>query len=131
MTANEPAAQDQVGLQFSVYPLRQAHLHAAIEAAVQAAAAAGVDVTVGRLSTFAPGDEESVFAAVRAAFAAAKSFGPAVMVVTCRAAYRAKGLSPRSRAPSTPERPPGTSLQDTDGTQKDRACSSFSGSADV
>jgi len=37
---------------------------------------------VGRLSTFAPGDEESVFAAVRAAFDAAKSFGPTVMVVT-------------------------------------------------
>ncbi|HEY5386361.1 MAG TPA: YkoF family thiamine/hydroxymethylpyrimidine-binding protein [Thermoleophilia bacterium] len=75
-------AENQVGLQFSVYPLRQAHLHAAIEAAVQAAAKAGVDVTVGRLSTFAPGDEESVFAALRAAFAAAKSFGPTVMVVT-------------------------------------------------
>ena len=37
---------------------------------------------VGRLSTFAPGDEESVFTALRAAFAAAKSFGPTVMVVT-------------------------------------------------
>jgi len=72
----------QVGLQFSVYPLRQAHLHAAIEAAVQAAAKTGVNVTVGRLSSFAPGDEESVFAALRAAFAAAKSFWPTVMVVT-------------------------------------------------
>ena len=82
MTASEPTSQDQVGLQFSVYTLRQAHLHAAIEAAVQAVATAGVDVTVGRLSTFAPGDEESVFAALRAAFVAAKSFGPTVMVVT-------------------------------------------------
>ena len=82
MTVNEPAAQGQTGLQFSVYPLRQEHLHAAIEAAAQAAAEAGLNVTVGRLSTFAPGDEESVFAALRAAFAAAKSFGPAVMVVT-------------------------------------------------
>ena len=74
MTAGETTAQDQVGLQSSVYPVRQAHLHAAIEA--------GVDVAVGRLSTFASGDEESVFAALRAAFAAAKSFGPTVMVVT-------------------------------------------------
>jgi uncharacterized protein YqgV (UPF0045/DUF77 family) len=82
MTANEPQAQDQFGLQFSIYPLRQAHLHAAVEAAVLAAAEAGVDVTVGHLSTFAPGDEESVFAALRAAFTAAKSFGPTVMVVT-------------------------------------------------
>ena len=49
---------------------------------MQAVATAGVDVTVGRLSTFAPGDEESVFAALRAASAAAKSFGPTVMVVT-------------------------------------------------
>lgn len=82
MSAHEAAGETQVGLQFSVYPLRQAHLHPAIEAAVQAAAGTGVDVTVGRLSTFAPGDEDSVFAAVRAAFDAAKVFGPTVMVVT-------------------------------------------------
>ncbi|HEY5113128.1 MAG TPA: YkoF family thiamine/hydroxymethylpyrimidine-binding protein [Coriobacteriia bacterium] len=91
MTAHEPAAQDQVGLQFSVYPLRQAHLHAAIEAAVQAAATAGLDVTVGRLSSFAPGDEESVFAALRAAFVAAKSFGPTVMVVTLSSGLPSEG----------------------------------------
>ena len=82
MSDVERATSEQVGLQFSLYPLRQEHLHPAIEAAVQAAAGAGVDVTVGRLSSFAPGDEESVFAAVRAAFTAARSFGPAVMVVT-------------------------------------------------
>jgi uncharacterized protein YqgV (UPF0045/DUF77 family) len=82
MSADESASESQVGLQFSVYPLRQEHLHAAIEAAVRAAAAAGLDVTVGRLSTFAPGDEESVFAGLRAAFEAARSFGPTVMVVT-------------------------------------------------
>jgi uncharacterized protein YqgV (UPF0045/DUF77 family) len=74
--------ESPVGLQLSLYPLRQEHLHPAIEAAVRAAGRAGVDVTVGRLSTFASGDEESVFAAVRAAFDAAKSFGPTVMVVT-------------------------------------------------
>jgi hypothetical protein len=49
---------------------------------VQAAARQGVDVTVGRLSTFAPGDEDSVFAALRAAFDAARTLGPTVMVVT-------------------------------------------------
>ena len=91
MSTSESTAQDQVGLQFSVYPLRQAHLHAAVEAAVQAAAKAGVDVTVGRLSTFAPGDEESVFAALRAAFAAAKSFGPTVMVVTLSSGLPSEG----------------------------------------
>ena len=57
MTANEMASEPQVGLQFSVYPLRQEHLHAAIQSAVRAAAAAGLNATVGRLSTFAPGDE--------------------------------------------------------------------------
>ena len=82
MTAREPSSDAQVGLQFSLYPLRQEHLRPAIEAAVRAAAAEGVEVTVGRLSTLAPGDEEAVFAAVRAAFDAAKSFGPTVMVVT-------------------------------------------------
>jgi hypothetical protein len=82
MTAREPSSDAQVGLQFSLYPLRQEHLRPAIEAAVKAAASEGVDVTVGRLSSFAPGDEDSVFAAVRAAFDAAKSFGPTVMVVT-------------------------------------------------
>jgi uncharacterized protein YqgV (UPF0045/DUF77 family) len=82
MSANHSEGERQVGLQFSVYPLRQEHLHGAIEAAVRAAAAAGLDVTVGRLSTFASGDEESVFAGLRSAFDAAKSFGPTVMVAT-------------------------------------------------
>jgi uncharacterized protein YqgV (UPF0045/DUF77 family) len=74
--------QDTMGLQFSVYPLRQSDIDAPIRAAIKAAADAGAEVRVGRLSTFASGDEESVFRAVRAAFAAAKSFGPTVMVVT-------------------------------------------------
>ena len=82
MSVRESASESQVGLQFSVYPLRQEHLHPAIEAAVQAAAKQGVEVTVGRLSTFAPGEEDSVFAAVRAAFDAARTLGPTVMVVT-------------------------------------------------
>jgi hypothetical protein len=82
MTTHEPSSAAQVGLQFSLYPLRQEHVRPAIEAAVKAAAAEGVDVTVGRLSSFAPGGEDAVVSAVRAAFDAAKSFGPTVMVVT-------------------------------------------------
>ena len=74
--------EDQVGLQFSVYPLRQPHLRPAVQAAVTAASAAGLQASVGRLSTFAPGDEETVFRAVRAAFRAARECGPTVMVVT-------------------------------------------------
>lgn len=91
MTAHEPAAQNQVGLQFSIYPLRQAHLRTAIKAAVQAAAQEGADVTVGRTSRFAPGGEESVFAAIRAAFAAAMSFGPTGMVVTLSSGLASEG----------------------------------------
>lgn len=71
-----------MGLQLSVYPLRQPHVGPAVRAAVKAAADEGVDLTVGRLSTFAQGDEESVFRALRAAFTAARSFGPTVVVVT-------------------------------------------------
>ena len=82
MGAEDSAGESHVGLQFSVYPLRQEHLHAAIEAAVQAATKAGLDVRVGQLSSFAPGDEEAVFAGLRAAFDAASSLGPTVMVVT-------------------------------------------------
>jgi hypothetical protein len=82
MADDERTGARQVGLQFSLYPLRQEHVRPAIEAAVNATAAEGVPVTVGRLSTFAAAGEDAVFAAVRAAFDAARSYGPAVMVVT-------------------------------------------------
>jgi len=82
MSEAEKDEAQEIGLQFSLYPLRQAHLRPAIESAVRAAAAEGVTAQVGRLSTVATGDEEAVFRAVRAAFDAARSFGPAVMVVT-------------------------------------------------
>ena len=65
MSGHELERAGEVGLQFSVYPLRQERLQPAIEAAVQAAAREGVDITVGRLSTFAPGQEDAVFAAFR------------------------------------------------------------------
>ena len=82
MTANQigdraPGRPPVLGL-----PAAPEHLHAAIEAAVRAAAAAGLDITVGRLSTFASRDEESVFAGLWSAFEAASSFGPTAMVVT-------------------------------------------------
>ena len=72
----------QTNLQLSVYALRQPHLRPAIEAALGAAAAEGVEVTVGRLSTFIRGDEPAVFAALRAAYRAAGSSGSAVLVAT-------------------------------------------------
>ena len=76
------AGQGEANLQLSVYPLRQPHLRPAIEAALRAAAGEGVDITVGRLSTFVRGDEPAVFAALRAAFRAAGSSGSTVMVAT-------------------------------------------------
>ena len=75
-------ASGAVNLQLSVYPLRQPHLRPAIEAALRAAAAEGVEITVSRLSTFVRGNEPAVFAALRAAFRAAGSSGSAVMVAT-------------------------------------------------
>ena len=72
----------RVNLQLSVYPLRQPHLRPAIQAALRAAAGERVDVTVGRLSTFVSGDEAAVFAALRAAFAAAAASGSTVVVAT-------------------------------------------------
>ena len=83
MSETEKAeSQAEVGLQFSLYPLRQRHVRPAIEAAVQAAARQGVAVTIGRLSTFASGNEEAIFNAIRAAFTTARDFGPTVMIVT-------------------------------------------------
>ena len=82
VSEGETAGAGEVDLQLSVYPLRQPHLRPAIEAALQAAAGEGVDITVGRLSTLVRGDEPAVFAALRAAFRAAGSSGSTVMVAT-------------------------------------------------
>jgi len=73
---------DTTALQFSIYPLTQPDYDTPIRAAIAAADQAGAEVRVGRLSTFATGDEETIFAALRAAFAAAKAHGPTVMIAT-------------------------------------------------
>ena len=82
MSDSQAGERGEMAFQFSVYPLRQTHIRPAIRAAVQATAKAGVEVRVGRLSTFARGEEEAVFRALRAAFTAARSFGPTAMVIT-------------------------------------------------
>lgn len=82
MSAAETRDEAQVALQFSLYPLRQTHVRPALQAAVKAAAAEGIALTVGKLSTFASGDETAIFAAIRTAFRTARSYGPTVMVVT-------------------------------------------------
>lgn len=82
--AKGPGYQDDsvVGCQFSVYPLRQADIDTPVQATINAAAEAGVSIRVGNLSTLMWGDEEQVFAAVRAAFRAARHHGPAVLTAT-------------------------------------------------
>ncbi|MCS6940376.1 MAG: YkoF family thiamine/hydroxymethylpyrimidine-binding protein [Roseiflexaceae bacterium] len=73
-----------VGLtaQVSLYPLRQEHLSPAIDAALALWRERGLDVQPGAMSTLIAGDEETVWEALRAAFAAAAASGETVMVVT-------------------------------------------------
>jgi uncharacterized protein YqgV (UPF0045/DUF77 family) len=71
--------------QFSVYPLRQSDIDRPVQAAIAAAAAEDVTVRVGNLSTLLFGGEAQVFAALRAAFRAVQSHGPAVMTATLTA----------------------------------------------
>jgi uncharacterized protein YqgV (UPF0045/DUF77 family) len=71
--------------QFSVYPLRRPRIGATIERAIRAAGAGGAEVRVQNLSTVIYGDEEQVFAGLRAAFRAAQAEGPAVVVATLTA----------------------------------------------
>jgi uncharacterized protein YqgV (UPF0045/DUF77 family) len=74
-----------LGCQFSVYPLRQADVDEPVQAAIRAAAATGCTVRVGNLSTLLSGDEDQVFAGLRAAFRAAQRYGPAVLTATLAA----------------------------------------------
>ena len=71
-----------MGAQISVYPLRQDHVGPAVEAAIGAAAGAGLTTRVQNLSTLLQGDEDAVFAALRAAFDAARAYGSTIMIAT-------------------------------------------------
>jgi len=82
MSDDQEKTQGEHALQFSVYPVRQADIDSPIRAAIKAASDAGAEVRVGTLSTLALGDEETVFRAARAAFTAAKVFGPTIMTLT-------------------------------------------------
>ena len=70
-----------VGCQFSVYPLGRRDIDEPVQSAIRAAAE-HCSVRVGNLSTLLWGDEEHVFAGLRAAFRAAQTYGPAVVVAT-------------------------------------------------
>ena len=68
--------------QVSLYPLGEADLSPAIDAAVGAFARHGVESRTGEMSTVLWGDDEKLFEALRDAFREAASRGSAVMTIT-------------------------------------------------
>ncbi len=72
---------EEVTCQFSLYPLGVASLGDAIDAALAAVRARGLDVDVGPMSSLMAGPSDAVFAALADAFAAAAD-GGCVLVAT-------------------------------------------------
>ena len=68
--------------QISLYPLGQSDLAPAIEAVWKALRSHGLSPQPGAMSTLVEGSDQTVFAAMRDAFADATQYGGAVMVVT-------------------------------------------------
>ena len=85
-----PLPRESVGVtaQVSLYPLRQEHLSPAIDAAIAAFRARGLDVELGAMSTLVAGDDTAVWAALHDAFAAAATQGETVMIATVSNACR-------------------------------------------
>jgi hypothetical protein len=74
-------ADEVVGCQFSVYPLRQMDIDTAVQGVIKAASE-HCSVRVSNLSTLMWGDEEQVFAGLRAVYKAAQTYGPTVVIST-------------------------------------------------
>lgn len=72
----------ETSAQVSVYPLRQRDLRPAVEAVRLAFERAGLEPTIGPMSTIARGERERIFAALREAFEGAAATGDFAMVVT-------------------------------------------------
>jgi uncharacterized protein YqgV (UPF0045/DUF77 family) len=68
--------------QVSLYPLRQAHLSAAIHQALDLFRGHGLEVVPGTMSSLITGEDEAVFVALKEAFHEASQHGDIVMVVT-------------------------------------------------
>jgi quercetin dioxygenase-like cupin family protein/uncharacterized protein YqgV (UPF0045/DUF77 family) len=79
-----PLPREPTGLtaQVSLYPLRQDRLAPAIESAIDIWQLRGLDVEPGAMSTLIAGDDGTLWAALRDAFAAAATQGEMVMVIT-------------------------------------------------
>jgi uncharacterized protein YqgV (UPF0045/DUF77 family) len=71
-----------ISAQVSIYPLKQDKLSPAIDAVLEAFGKHSIESQMGAMSTMVWGDDEEVFAALRAAFRNAASLGEAVMVMT-------------------------------------------------
>ena len=71
-----------ISAQVSLYPLGDADLDASIAEFVEGLRAHGLEPQVGSMSTVVAGDDELVFAALRAAFSRAAADGRVVMALT-------------------------------------------------
>jgi uncharacterized protein YqgV (UPF0045/DUF77 family) len=72
----------RISAQVSVYPLRQASLSPAIEAALTVFRSHKLEVQPGVMSTMISGDDDEVFASLKETFQQAARFGDVVMNVT-------------------------------------------------
>jgi uncharacterized protein YqgV (UPF0045/DUF77 family) len=71
-----------ISCQFSVYPLGVEDLSPAIDAAVAAMRASGLELEVGPMSTQVEGDASLVFEGLKRAFEVAAREGHVVMTIT-------------------------------------------------
>jgi len=86
-----------VAAQVSLYPLRSARLSPSIDQALAIFRAHDLEIRAGTMSTIISGDDEAVFAALRAAFSAVATEGQeVVMVVTISNACPVPVPSPSS-----------------------------------
>ena len=68
--------------QIAIYPLRQQHLSPVVEGVGRTLRAHGLEIEPGPMSTYAVGEEDAIFAALREAFSRAAATGHVVMTVT-------------------------------------------------
>lgn len=71
-----------IACQFSLYPLREAHLAPAIEEALAVLRDQGLRPVTGSMSTYVEGDENAVFEGLKRAFQALAGHGDVVLVAT-------------------------------------------------
>jgi uncharacterized protein YqgV (UPF0045/DUF77 family) len=71
-----------VSAQVAIYPLRQERLTPAVSAVRDALITAGLEPSVGPMSTTVTGEAPAVFGALEQAFVQASAIGHVVMVIT-------------------------------------------------